>query len=89
MTLTQDEKQNIIEEYARHEGDTGSPEVQIALLTEEINNLNAHLKIHKHDFHSKRGLFQKIGRRRRLLKHLHSEDLKRYSELLEKLGLRG
>ncbi|HHT39338.1 MAG: 30S ribosomal protein S15 [Acholeplasmatales bacterium] len=89
MTMTKERKQELINEFKIHENDTGSPEVQIALLTEEINNLNAHLKIHKHDFHSKRGLFQKIGRRRRLLKHLHSEDLKRYSELLEKLGLRG
>lgn len=87
--MTKERKLEIINEFKTHESDTGSPEVQIAILTEEINNLNEHLKTHKHDFHSKRGLFQKIGRRRRLLKHLKSEDLRRYSNLLEKLGLRG
>ncbi len=87
--MTKERKLEIINEFKTHESDTGSPEVQIAILTEEINNLNEHLKIHKHDFHSKRGLFQKIGRRRRLLKHLKNEDLRRYSNLLEKLGLRG
>lgn len=87
--MTKEEKQSIIEAYRINETDTGSPEVQIAVLTREINDLNEHLKVHKHDFHSKRGLFQKIGRRRRLLKYLREKDLNRYATLIEKLGLRG
>ena len=88
MALTKDEKQKIIEDYATHEGDTGSPEVQIALLTYEINNLTQHLKEHIHDFHSNRGLLKKIGRRRDLLKYLKNKDLDRYTALVDKLGLR-
>lgn len=87
--MTKERKLEIIEMYQMAKGDTGSPEVQIALLTEEINELNKHLSIHKHDFHSKRGLFQKIGKRRRLLAYLKQKDLQRYGALLEKLGLRG
>lgn len=88
MTLTQEEKTNIIQEHARHEGDTGSPEVQIALLTHEINNLNEHMKEHKHDFHSQRGLMKKIGHRRNLLAYLRKKDITRYREIIQKLGLR-
>ncbi|MDD2575743.1 MAG: 30S ribosomal protein S15 [Acholeplasmataceae bacterium] len=87
--MTKERKQEIINTFKTHEGDTGSTQVQIAVLTEEINDLNAHLSIHKHDFHSKRGLFQKIGRRKRLMTYLKNNDLKAYSELIEKLGLRG
>ena len=88
MTLTQDEKQRIIEEYARHEGDTGSPEVQIALLTNEINNLNDHMHTHHGDYHSQRGLMKKIGHRRNLLAYLRKKDITRYRDLIQKLGLR-
>lgn len=87
--MTKERKLEIIAAFRMVEGDTGSPEVQIALLTEEINDLNKHLSVHKHDFHSKRGLFQKIGKRRRLLAYLKKKDLQRYGALLEKLGLRG
>lgn len=88
MAMNKEVKQEIIKEHARHEGDTGSPEVQIAILTYEINHLNEHLKTHKHDFHSQRGLFKKIGHRRNLLKYLRNEDVQRYQELIAKLGLR-
>lgn len=87
--MTKEKKAQIISEYRVHETDTGSPEVQIAILTQEINELNQHLSVHKHDFHSKRGLFQKIGQRRRLLRYLKELDLQRYGILIEKLGLRG
>ncbi|MGI6359905.1 MAG: 30S ribosomal protein S15 [Acholeplasmatales bacterium] len=87
--MTKERKQELIETFRLNDGDTGSPEVQIAILTEEINDLNAHLTVHQHDFHSKRGLFQKIGKRRRLLSYLKNKDLQRYGALLEKLGLRG
>jgi len=87
--MTKQRKQEIINTFKTHEADTGSTQIQIAVLTEEINDLNAHLSIHKHDFHSKRGLFQKIGRRKRLMTYLKNNDLKAYSELIEKLGLRG
>lgn len=88
MALEQNEKQAIIEEYARHEGDTGSPEVQIALLTHDINSLNEHMKAHKKDYHSQRGLMKKIGHRRNLLAYLRNNDVVRYRELIKKLGLR-
>ena len=87
--MTKERKQEIINTFKTHEADTGSTQIQIAVLTEEINDLNAHLSIHKHDFHSKRGLFQKIGRRKRLMTYLKNSDLRAYSELIEKLGLRG
>jgi small subunit ribosomal protein S15 len=87
--MTKERKQEIINTFKTHEGDTGSTQVQIAVLTEEISDLNVHLAVHKHDFHSKRGLFQKIGRRKRLMTYLKNNDLKAYSELIEKLGLRG
>lgn len=81
-------KQEIIKEYARHEGDTGSPEVQIALLTDRINNLNEHLKSNKKDHHSRHGLLQMVGRRRGMLDYLYNTDIERYRELIAKLGLR-
>ncbi len=86
--LTKEEKTSIINEYARKEGDTGSPEVQIALLTYDINKLNEHFKVHKKDHHSNRGLLKKIGKRRNLLRYLKNEDLDRYTVLCDKLGLR-
>lgn len=81
-------KNEIIETYKRHEGDTGSPEVQIALLTERINHLNDHLKVHKKDHHSRRGLLMMVGKRRGLLNYLMAEDIVRYRSIVEKLGLR-
>jgi small subunit ribosomal protein S15 len=81
-------KQEVIQKYARHEGDTGSPEVQIALLTERINHLNEHLKVHKKDYHSRRGLLMMVGQRRGLLNYLMAEDIERYRGIIEKLGLR-
>ena len=86
--LTKEEKNAVIKEYAVHEGDTGSPEVQIAVLTHQINRLNEHLKEHKHDFHSYRGLMKMVGRRRNMLNYLRNEDINRYRTLIEKLGLR-
>ena len=83
-----DNKQAIIEKYARHEGDTGSPEVQIALLTERINHLNEHLQIHKKDFHSRRGLLKMVGQRRRLQAYLRNLDVERYRALITSLNLR-
>ena len=81
-------KQDIINEYARHEGDTGSPEVQIALLTARINHLNEHLKINKKDHHSRRGLLLMVGQRRGLLDYLKGTDIESYRALIAKLGLR-
>ena len=81
-------KQNIINEYARKEGDTGSPEVQIALLTERINHLTEHLKTNKQDNHSRRGLLQLVGRRKGLLQYLKETDLEKYRELIVKLNIR-
>ena len=88
MAISKERKNEIIKDYARHEGDTGSPEVQIALLTADINKLNGHFKQHPKDNHSNRGLLKKIGKRRDLLKYLKSEDLDRYTTLTDKLGLR-
>lgn len=87
-TLTKDEKQGIITEYARSEGDTGSAEVQIAVLTKRIADLTEHLKTHKHDHASRRGLLKMVGRRRRLLDYLGREDIERYRALIARLGLR-
>ncbi|SHI70666.1 SSU ribosomal protein S15P [Clostridium amylolyticum] len=81
-------KQEIMQKYARHEGDTGSPEVQIALLTDRINSLTEHLKVHKKDHHSRRGLLMMVGQRRGLLNYLQAKDIERYRAILEKLGLR-
>jgi len=87
MALTTLEKQKIIGEYELHDGDTGSPEVQIAILTEEIKKLSEHLKIHKKDNHSRRGLLQKVGKRRRLLQYLESNESNRYEALKKKLNI--
>ena len=86
--LKRERKAEIIKEYAIKEGDTGSVEVQVALLTEEINILTAHLKTNIHDFHSKRGLLMKVGQRRSLLEYLKRTDVNRYRELIKRLGLR-
>ena len=86
--MQKEEKIALIEQYATHEGDTGSPEVQIALLTSRINNLTAHLKSNKKDFHSRRGLQKMIGHRRNLLNYLQKVDIERYRAIVEKLGLR-
>jgi len=88
MALSTEEKKKIIGDHATKEGDTSSPEVQIALLTEKINQFNAHFRKNIHDFGSKRGLLVNIGRRRRLLKYLGKKDPKRYEAILKKLGLR-
>lgn len=88
MALHQDRKAEIIATFARAEGDTGSPEVQIALLTERINELQGHFKSHKHDHHSRRGLLKLVGQRRRLLAYLRNKDVPRYRELIKALGLR-
>lgn len=88
MALTKEEKAKIVKEYGRGKNDTGSPEVQIAILTEEINNLTNHLKVHKHDYHSNRGLLKKVGMRRNMLEYLAKKDVTRYRELIKKLGLR-
>jgi small subunit ribosomal protein S15 len=81
-------KDAIIREYATHDGDTGSPEVQVALLTARIQHLTEHLREHKHDFHSRRGLLKMVGQRRRLLKYLQKKDVERYRTLISRLGLR-
>jgi len=81
-------KKSIMTEYATSEGDTGSPEVQVAMLTRRINDLNEHLKEHKHDHHSRRGLLLLVGQRRRLLSYLQKIDIERYRALIERLGLR-
>lgn len=88
MPLSKDVKERIIEEYATHPGDTGSPEVQVALLSQRISDLTEHFKTHKHDHHSRRGLMLLVGRRRGLLKYLEETDIDRYRSLRERLGLR-
>ncbi|MDD3341462.1 MAG: 30S ribosomal protein S15 [Bacilli bacterium] len=88
MALTKETKEQIVKKYARNAGDTGSAEVQIAILTEEIKVLTEHLKEHKHDFHSRRGLLKKVGQRRSMLNYLFKEDVTRYRELIKSLGLR-
>ena len=88
VKMTKERKQEIIATYRRDEKDTGSPEVQIALLTERINNLTEHLKTHQKDNHSRRGLLQMVGARRSLLNYLAKEDVQRYRDIVEKLGLR-
>ena len=88
MALTKEQKSKLIEKYARDPKDTGSPEVQIAVLTKEINVLTNHLKENIHDFHSKRGLLMKVGKRRNLLNYLKKTDINRYRELIKSLGLR-
>ncbi len=86
--MLKEEKQAIMQEYATHEGDTGSPEVQIALLTKRINDLTEHLKVHKKDHHSRRGLFKMIGQRRALLDYLTKVDIERYRSIIARLGIR-
>ncbi|HJM89551.1 MAG TPA: 30S ribosomal protein S15 [Dehalococcoidia bacterium] len=85
---TDENKQQIITDYARHEGDTGSSEVQIALLTDRILRLTDHLREHKHDFHTRRGLLKLVGQRRRQLRYLSKNDVGRYNSVIERLGLR-
>ncbi len=89
MALTQEKKKEIIDQFAQHPGDTGSVEVQVALLTERIKQLTEHLKTHRKDFHSRVGLYKMVGQRRRLLRYLQRTDPKRYKELIERLGIRG
>ena len=88
MALTKEKKNAIVSEFARKKGDTGSVEVQVALLTERINTLTEHMKEHKHDYHTNRGLLQLVGKRKSLLDYLKEEDVQRYRELIKKLGLR-
>lgn len=88
MALTTDQKQNVISRHKIHENDTGSPEVQVAILTERINTLTQHLKLHKGDHHSRRGLLKMVGQRRALLNYLRDRHFDRYRSLIEKLGLR-
>ena len=87
MAITQERKTQLINEFKTHESDTGSPEVQIAILTDQINNLNEHLRTHKKDHHSRRGLLKMVGKRRNLLTYLRNKDVTRYRELINKLGL--
>ena len=88
MPLTIDQKKTLIEQYRVHDGDTGSPEVQIALLTERINGLTDHFKLHKSDNHSRRGLLKMVSLRRRLLDHVKEKDEGRYQKIIERLGIR-
>ncbi len=88
MALLKDDKKKLIEQYAREKGDTGSPEVQIALLSEKIDRLSSHLKDHSNDKHSRRGLLGMVSKRRRLLTYLGKRDKKRYEELIKKIGLK-
>jgi len=88
MALTTEQKQNVISKYKLHENDTGSPEVQVAILTERINTLTGHLKLHKGDHHSRRGLLKMVGQRRALLNYLRDRHFERYRAIIEKLGLR-
>ena len=88
MSLSTEAKAQIVAEYARSKGDTGSPEVQVALLTARINDLNEHFKVHPHDHHSKRGLLKMVGQRRNMLAYLKAKDIERYRKLIESLGLR-
>ena len=88
MAITKERKAELVKTYGKNEQDTGSTKVQIAILTEEINDLTEHLKEHKHDFHSKRGLLMKVGKRRSLLDYLKSNDVVGYRELIKDLGIR-
>jgi small subunit ribosomal protein S15 len=88
VSLHKEEKSQIIQKYQTHQDDTGSPEVQVALLTERINQLTEHLKSHSHDHHSRRGLLKLVGRRRRLLSYLQRKDVERYRDIISRLGLR-
>src|SRR5690625_739850 len=88
MAISKERKIEIINDFKVHENDTGSPEVQIAILTDEINNLNEHLRVHKKDHHSRRGLLKMVGKRRNLLNYLREKDVTRYRDVIQKLGLR-
>ncbi len=88
MAITQERKHELIDTHKTHASDTGSPEVQVAILTENIVNLTQHLRVHKKDHHSRRGLLKMVGQRRKLLAYLKNNDVRRYSALIEKLGLR-
>ncbi len=88
MALAKEKKEQIIKEFAKSENDTGSAEVQIAILTHEINELTEHLKVHIHDYHSRRGLLKKVGQRRNMLQYLAKKDIQSYREVIKKLGLR-
>lgn len=88
MSITAERKQQLIKDYATNESDTGSPEVQVAILSERIHNLTEHLKIHQKDFHSRRGLLMMVGQRRRLLDYLKDRESARYEQIIERLGLR-
>ena len=88
MALTKEVKQEIIKKFAKNENDTGSAEVQIAILTKEIDELTEHLKVHTHDYHSRRGLLKKVGQRRNMLQYLAKKDIQSYREVVKKLGLR-
>jgi small subunit ribosomal protein S15 len=88
VALSTDQKRSILGDYGVHESDTGSPEAQVALLTKRISDLTEHLKVHKHDHHSRRGLLLMVGRRRRLLNYLAKVDIERYRQLIQRLGLR-
>ena len=88
MVMTPEGKSQVIDNFKRQEGDTGSPEVQVALLTERITNLTEHFKVHKKDFHSRTGLLKMVGQRRKLLNYLKKKDVLRYRELIERLGIR-
>ena len=88
MSITPERKQELVNEYATKDGDTGSPEVQVAILTERITNLTEHLKTHKKDFHSRRGLLMMVGQRRRLLDYVKRKGSTRYEDLIKRLGLR-
>jgi small subunit ribosomal protein S15 len=88
MSITAERKQEVIRDFAKGDNDTGSPEVQVAILSERIRNLTEHLKVHKKDFHSRRGLLMMVGQRRRLLDYLKDKEESRYTALLERLGLR-
>ncbi|NLL36217.1 MAG: 30S ribosomal protein S15 [Fretibacterium sp.] len=88
MMIQKEKKQTIIANYRTHDLDTGSPEVQVAVLTERVRELTEHLKVHKKDFHSRRGLLKMVGRRRKLLRYLKDKDFARYKSLIERLGLR-
>ncbi|MCI6107364.1 MAG: 30S ribosomal protein S15 [bacterium] len=88
MALTKEEKSAIIKDFAKNEKDTGSAEVQVAILTKEINDLTEHLKTHIHDYHSRRGLLKKVGQRRNMLNYLAKKDIQSYREVIKKLGLR-
>jgi small subunit ribosomal protein S15 len=89
MALTKEQKDQVIGKFKKHDGDSGSPEVQIALLTERINTLSAHFKTHKADHHSRRGLLKMVGQRKRLLAYLKRKDLEGYRGLIKELGIRG